>query len=231
MAIFNHKITQLQNHYCSKNMESTAAHVAEKLLQIKAVKLSPQNPFTWASGIKSPIYCDNRLTLSYPAIRNFIIQAFVEKAAAFEPFDIVAGVATAGIPHGALLADRLEKPFIYIREKAKSHGRQNQIEGILTEGVRVLVIEDLISTGGSSLKAVEAVREAGGIVTGVLAIFTYGFAKAEQVFNAARCPIATLSNYDILITQAIEKQYISASDFETLQAWRRSPETWGVNAM
>jgi orotate phosphoribosyltransferase len=212
-------------------MESTANQIAEKLLQIKAVKLSPQNPFTWASGIKSPIYCDNRLTLSYPGVRNLIIKAFVEKATAFEPFDIVAGVATAGIPHGALLADRLKKPFIYIREKAKSHGRQNQIEGILTEGARVLVIEDLISTGGSSLKAVEAIREAGGSVVGVLAIFTYGFTKAEQVFQEGNCPLITLSNYDILISKAIEKQYISSSDFETLQAWRRSPETWGVNTM
>jgi orotate phosphoribosyltransferase len=125
--------------------------IAKSLLQINAVKLSPQNPFTWASGIKSPIYCDNRITLSFPAVRDLIINGFVEKSKAFEPFDIVAGVATAGIPHGALLADRLAKPFIYVREKAKSHGRQNQIEGLITEGSRVLVIEDLISTGGSRL--------------------------------------------------------------------------------
>ena len=129
-----------------------ANEVAEKLLQINAVKLNPQNPFTWASGIKSPIYCDNRLVLSFPAVRTFVIQAFADKAAQFEPFDIVAGVATAGIPHGALLADRLEKPFIYVREKAKSHGRQNQIEGNITEGARILLIEDLISTGGSMSK-------------------------------------------------------------------------------
>jgi orotate phosphoribosyltransferase len=204
-----------------------AQKVAEKLLQINAVKLSPQNPFTWASGIKSPIYCDNRLTLSFPEVRQYIIKSFVKKSGAFEPFDIVAGVATAGIPHGALLADRLKKPFIYVREKAKSHGRQNQIEGVLTQGSRVLVIEDLISTGGSSIKAVEAVRDAGGIVVGVLAIFSYGFEKANQVFKEADCPFNTLSDYDILIAKAIENQYVKREELETLTAWRHSPETWG----
>jgi orotate phosphoribosyltransferase len=203
-----------------------AQEVAKNLLQINAVKLSPQNPFTWASGIKSPIYCDNRITLSYPSVRDFIIQAFVEKAQEFEPFDIVAGVATAGIPHGALIADRMKKPFIYIREKAKSHGRQNQIEGVVTEGARVLVIEDLISTGGSSIKAVEAAREAGCVVVGVLAIFSYGFEKAQKVFSEANCPFDTLSNYDILITQAIENQYVKSEELKTLQSWRLSPETW-----
>jgi orotate phosphoribosyltransferase len=203
-----------------------AQEVAKNLLQINAVKLSPQNPFTWASGIKSPIYCDNRITLSYPAVRDFIIQAFVEKAQEFEPFDIVAGVATAGIPHGALIADRMKKPFIYIREKAKSHGRQNQIEGVVTEGARVLVIEDLISTGGSSIKAVEAAREAGCVVVGVLAIFSYGFEKAQKVFSEANCPFDTLSNYDILITQAIDNQYVKSDELATLQSWRISPETW-----
>jgi orotate phosphoribosyltransferase len=206
-----------------------AQEVAKNLLQINAVKLSPQNPFTWASGIKSPIYCDNRITLSYPQVRDFIINAFVEKAAQFEPFDIVAGVATAGIPHGALIADRMKKPFIYIREKAKSHGRQNQIEGVVTEGARVLVIEDLISTGGSSIKAVEAAREAGCVVVGVLAIFSYGFEKAQQVFDEAKCPFETLSNYDILITQAIENQYVKPDELATLQSWRISPETWNVH--
>lgn len=206
-----------------------AKKVAEKLLQINAVKLSPQNPFTWASGIKSPIYCDNRLTLSFPEVRNIIIKGFVQQSGQFEPFDIVAGVATAGIPHGALLADRLKKPFIYIREKAKSHGRQNQIEGILPEGARVLVIEDLISTGGSSIKAVEAVREAGGVVVGVLAIFSYGFEKAVTTFKEADCPFDTLSNYDVLITQAIENQYVKPEELETLKSWRLSPETWDIN--
>ena len=208
-----------------------AQEVAEKLLQINAVKLSPQNPFIWASGIKSPIYCDNRITLYYPSVRDRIINAFVEKSTQFGAFDLVAGVATAGIPHGALIADRLKKPFIYIREKAKSHGRQNQIEGMPhgdTEGLKVLVIEDLISTGGSSLKAVEAVREAGMEVVGVLAIFTYGFEKAVSMFREANCRFDTLSNYDILIAQAIENQYIKPEEMETLKAWRLSPETWGV---
>lgn len=207
-----------------------ANEVAQRLLQINAVKLNPQNPFTWASGIKSPIYCDNRLVLSFPAVRSFVIQAFVEKTLAFEPFDIVAGVATAGIPHGALLADRLEKPFIYVREKAKSHGRQNQIEGNIWEGAKVLLIEDLISTGGSSLKAVETLREAGCEVVGVLAIFSYGFQKAEDVFNAADCPFDTLSNYNVLVEKAMDMQYISPNDLETLQDWRISPSTWGINA-
>jgi orotate phosphoribosyltransferase len=203
--------------------------IAKSLLQINAVKLSPQNPFTWASGIKSPIYCDNRITLSFPAVRDLIINGFVEKSKVFEPFDIVAGVATAGIPHGALLADRLAKPFIYVREKAKSHGRQNQIEGLITEGSRVLVIEDLISTGGSSLKAVEALREAGCIVVGILAIFTYGFDKATSVFKEANCPFDTLSDYDTLIVQAIDNQYVMPEELATLSAWRQSPETWDVN--
>ena len=208
-----------------------AQEVAEKLLQINAVKLSPQNPFTWASGIKSPIYCDNRITLYYPSVRDRIIDAFVEKSTQFGAFDLVAGVATAGIPHGALIADRLKKPFIYIREKAKSHGRQNQIEGMphsYAEGLKVLVIEDLISTGGSSLKAVEAVREVGMEVVGVLAIFTYGFEKAVTMFREAHCSFDTLSNYDILIAQAIENQYIKPEEMETLKAWRLSPETWGI---
>jgi orotate phosphoribosyltransferase len=206
-------------------MPTLSSTVAANLLQINAVKLSPQNPFTWASGIKSPIYCDNRLILSYPDVRTFIIESFVEKSKSFT-FDIVAGVATAGIPHGALLADRLHKPFIYVREKAKSHGRQNQIEGILTEGAKVLVIEDLISTGGSSLKAVEAVREAGGEVAGILAIFTYGFDKAKQLFNASDCPFETLTDYDTLLLQAIEHNYIAADALDTLKMWRQNPETW-----
>lgn len=209
---------------------TVAQEVANKLLQINAVKLSPKHPFTWASGIQSPIYCDNRITLYYPSVRDTIINAFVEKSVQFEPFDIVAGVATAGIPHGALLADRLKKPFIYIREKPKSHGRQNQIEGMPQEGLegkKILVIEDLISTGGSSLKAVEAAKEVGCTVVGVLAIFSYGFTKADNVFKAADCPFDTLSNYETLITQAIDNQYIKAEDMKTLAAWRLSPETWG----
>lgn len=211
---------------------TTAQSVAEKLLQINAVKLSPSTPFTWASGIKSPIYCDNRIILYHPSVRDYIIECFVEKVSQFEPFDVVAGVATAGVPHGALIADRLKKPFIYVREKAKSHGRQNQIEGTPSQGllgVKVLVIEDLISTGGSSLKAVEALREAGCEVVGVLAIFSYGFEKAELIFKEANCRFETLSSYDILITQAIENQYVKPEELATLNYWRLSPETWGVN--
>jgi orotate phosphoribosyltransferase len=209
-------------------MTTIAEQIAEQLLAVNAVKLSPNAPFTWASGIKSPIYCDNRLVLSHPAARKQVVAGFEAAVSAFEPFDVVAGVATAGIPWGALLADRLDKPFIYIREKPKSHGRQNQIEGQLTEGSKILVIEDLISTGGSSIKAVEAAREAGGVVIGVLAIFTYGFEKATQIFSEANCPFATLSNYDTLISQAVEKNYVSTADIATLKSWRHSPSTWGI---
>lgn len=210
-------------------MKNSAHQIAEKLLQINAVKLSPQNPFTWASGIKSPIYCDNRLALSFPDVRKLIADGFYQKSAAFEPFDTIAGVATAGIPWGAMLADRLAKPFIYIRDKPKAHGRQNQIEGLLTEGAKVLVIEDLISTGGSSLKAVEAAREAGCEVVGVLAIFSYGFEAATTIFNKSKCRFDTLSNYEILLECAVQRGYVTASEVETLQNWRVSPATWGVN--
>ena len=206
-----------------------AEQVADKLLQINAVKLRPNDPFTWASGIQSPIYCDNRLTLSYPSVRDYIVDCFLLKSGQFEPIDIIAGVATAGIPHGVLLADKLEKPFIYVREKAKSHGRQNQIEGILPKGAKVLVIEDLISTGGSSLKAVEAVRKAGGVVIGVLAIFTYSFDSATTAFAEANCPIDTLSNYDALIKKALENGSIAAGNIQTLQNWRINPSLWAVN--
>lgn len=210
-------------------MKNSAHLIAEKLLQINAVKLSPQNPFTWASGIKSPIYCDNRLALSFPEVRKLISDGFYQKSAAFEPFDTVAGVATAGIPWGALLADRVAKPFIYIRDKPKGHGRQNQIEGQITEGAKVLVIEDLISTGGSSLKAVETARAAGCEVVGVLAIFSYGFEAAATIFNKSKCRFDTLSNYETLLDCAVQRGYVTASDAETLQNWRISPSTWGVN--
>ena len=212
-----------------KKSRTLTEQIIENLLQINAVKLNPQNPFTWASGIQSPIYCDNRLILSYPSVRSLILRNFFEQTAAFEPFDVVAGVATAGIPWGVLLADRLRQPFIYIRDKPKSHGRQNQIEGILAEGSRVLIIEDLISTGGSSLKAVEAVREAGGVVAGVMAIFTYGFEEATSRFEAANCPLSTLAHYDMLLEKAVEMQYITANDLQTLQQWRLSPQTWSAN--
>lgn len=205
-----------------------ATQIAKWLLQINAIKLSPQNPFTWASGIQSPIYCDNRITLSYPDIRRGIIQGFSERAEDFQPFDAIAGVATAGIPHGALLAEKLGLPFLYVRSKPKAHGRQNQIEGKLDAGQRVLMIEDLISTGGSSLQAVEAVHEAGGIVIGVLAIFSYGFEKAKTAFEAADCPFATLSDYDTLLEIAVEQNFITADHLETLKAWRVAPAEWGI---
>ena len=203
-----------------------ANSIARKLLQINAIKLNPQKPFTWASGMKSPIYCDNRTVLSYPAIRREVIDGFVSRSEAFRPFDLVAGVATAGIAHGVLLAERLDLPFVYVRSKAKAHGRQNQIEGFLRSGERALVIEDLISTGGSSLKAVEALREAGCPVAGVLAIFSYGFPEADAAFLAADCPFDTLSNYDALLQEAIDGNYIEQSDRQLLHEWRRAPGAW-----
>jgi orotate phosphoribosyltransferase len=199
---------------------SIASEVARHLLQIKAIRLSPQNPFTWASGIKSPIYCDNRMILSYPSTRNFIKEKLAEKSKSFADFDIIAGVATAGIAHGMLLADALNMPFIYVRDKAKGHGRQNQIEGHLPPNSKVLVVEDLISTGGSSIKAVDALKEAGADVIGVLAIFTYGFEKADNAFRNANCPYLTLSNYDALIPEAIDQNYINSEDLDFLKNWR-----------
>lgn len=203
-----------------------AVKVAKCLLQINAVKLSPQNPFTWASGLKSPIYCDNRLILSYPAARKFIIDCFRIKALAIPEVDYVAGVATAGIPHAALLAERLNLPMVYVRSKAKGHGRQNQIEGRLEEGAKVLVIEDLISTGGSSIRAVEALREAGAEVTATMAIFTYGFERAANTFQEAECQLDTLSNYNTLIEEAEKENYIDQDALESLKAWRENPQAW-----
>jgi len=199
---------------------SIASEVAKHLLQIKAIKLNPQSPFTWASGIQSPIYCDNRIVLSYPQIRNFIKQSLVEKSAEFGDFDVVAGVATAGIAHGMMLADALEKPFIYVRSKAKGHGRKTIIEGKLKNKSKVLVVEDLISTGGSSLKAVGSLLQVGAKVAGVLAIFTYGFEKAKDAFASANCRVETLSDYDVLIQEATANNYISKDDLATLIDWR-----------
>lgn len=207
--------------------EDKALKVAEFLLQIKAVKLNPQSPFTWASGIKSPIYCDNRVTLSYPNIRTFIRQTFAE--AILEQYgkpDVIAGVATGGIAQGALVAQELGVPFIYVRSSAKQHGMGNQVEGYFEKGQRVVVIEDLISTGGSSLKAVEALREAGLDVKGLLAIFTYGFDLATENFKNAKCPFMTLSNYDVLLKKALENNTISKADLKTLEDWRKDPNSW-----
>lgn len=207
--------------------EDKALKVAEFLLQIKAVKLNPQSPFTWASGIKSPIYCDNRVTLSYPNIRTFIRQTFAEVI--LEEYgkpDVIAGVATGGIAQGALVAQELGVPFIYVRSSAKQHGMGNQVEGYFEKGQRVVVIEDLISTGGSSLKAVDALREAELDVKGLVAIFTYGFDLAVQNFKNANCPFLTLSNYEILLKKALESNMISQSDLKTLEEWRKDPNNW-----
>jgi orotate phosphoribosyltransferase len=207
-------------------MTITASQVADHLLKIKAIKLQPKNPFTWASGLKSPIYCDNRVLLSYPAIRKDIIQAFREKSSQFEPFDVIAGVATAGIAHGALLAEALDKPFIYVRSKAKAHGMQNLIEGYLPENSTVLVIEDLISTGKSSLAACKALLEDGAQIKAVLAIFSYGFDIAKEVFDAENIPTDTLSNYARLIEVAYSTNYINEEERNMLNAWNSNPKQW-----
>ncbi|MEM9549057.1 MAG: orotate phosphoribosyltransferase [Bacteroidota bacterium] len=200
--------------------------IAQKLLQINAIKLSPQNPFTWASGIKSPIYCDNRITLSYPAIRKEIKEGFAELSKEFPEFDHVSGVATAGIAHGALLADYLELPFSYVRSSAKKHGRQNKIEGEIADGSRILVIEDLISTGGSSIFAVDDLRENGYEVVGVMAIFTYEFQKAIENFQKANCKFATLSNYSTLLHEASKAKYITEQEVAILSDWSKDPNGW-----
>lgn len=200
--------------------------VSQYLLQIKAIKLSPQNPFTWASGLRSPIYCDNRVTLSFPDIRTHILEGLCDLAKTLEPFDAVCGVATAGIPQGTLLADRLIKPFAYVRGKAKDHGRQNQIEGDIPQGSRLLVVEDLISTGKSSLEAVQVLREAGYHVVSVIAVFDYGLPQAVQNFSAAQCPYYSLTNYDVLLQEAAEQSYISVEDVHILADWKNDPENW-----
>lgn len=204
---------------------NNAALIAHKLLKIKAIKLSPSNPFTWASGIKSPIYCDNRITLSYPEIRTLIKNELQVLSKDFE-FDLIAGVATAGIPHGALLADALNIPFAYIRSKPKGHGRQNQIEGEIKEGSKVLLVEDLISTGKSSLEAVDVVRNNGAICVGVIAIFTYGFKAAVDNFENHNCIFKCISNYNALLQEAINSSYITDEERTILQKWSEDPKNW-----
>lgn len=206
-----------------------AAKVAEFLLQIKAVKLQPQQPFTWASGWKSPIYCDNRKTLSYPKVRTFIRQQFVQMINEnFSTPDVIAGVATGAIAQGALVAEEMGLPFIYVRPEAKKHGMGNLIEGEIKPGQSVVVIEDLISTGGSSLKAVEALREAKCDVKGMAAIFTYGFQTATENFRNADVNLVTLSDYPSLIRQALHEGYITEKDIAALEAWRKNPAGWGI---
>lgn len=210
-------------------MENSAIKIAEYLLQIKAIKLQPSNPFTWASGWKSPIYCDNRKTLSFPEVRSYIRASFASLIRNKYPdAEMIAGVATGAIPHGALVADKMDLPFIYVRSGAKEHGLGNQIEGYFEKGRKVVVIEDLISTGGSSLNAVKALRDAGCEVLGMAAIFTYEFKKASDAFEADKCILYTLSGYTVLIDTALRTGYITSEDVETLGKWRLDPSAWGV---
>jgi orotate phosphoribosyltransferase len=205
----------------------TALKTAELLLQINAIKLKPENPFTWASGWKSPIYCDNRILLSYPPIRNYIRQQMARQVEElYGKPDLIAGVATGAIGIGILVAEHLGLPFIYVRPKPKSHGRQNQIEGYAEKGQTVVVIEDLISTGMSSLNAVDALEEAGLKVKGMLAIFSYGFDLSQQRFKDRNLSLNTLSNYDYLISQASDTGYVNPDQLETLKSWRKNPQEW-----
>jgi orotate phosphoribosyltransferase len=208
-------------------MKTLERLIAGKLLKIKAIKLQPANPFTWASGWKSPIYCDNRKALSYPDIRNFIkleLARIIQEK--YEEANAIAGVATGAIAQGAMVADLLGLPFVYIRSSPKDHGLENLIEGELKPGSRVAIIEDLISTGGSSLKAVNAVRNFGCEVAGMLAIFTYGFPVSEQEFKKAKVTLTALSNYDAVIEEAVRTRYIDASEMAVLQKWRENPAGW-----
>ena len=210
-------------------MENSAKKTAEFLLQIKAIKLQPSNPFTWASGWKSPIYCDNRKTLSFPEVRSYIRDSFASLIRELYPdAGMIAGVATGAISHGALAADKLGLPFIYVRSGAKEHGLGNQIEGYYEKGQKVVVVEDLISTGGSSLNAVKALRESGCEVLGMAAIFTYEFKKASDGFAAENCKLNTLCNYSVLIDTAVKTGYVTESDVETLKDWRKDPGSWGI---
>lgn len=203
--------------------DDIASKVAEYLLEIQAIKLSPNEMFTWASGKQSPIYCDNRLTLSFPKVRNLIKASFAQLVEEKYPeADLVVGVATAGIAHGALLADALDLPFAYIRAKAKGHGLQNLVEGKINAGAKVVVVEDLISTGGSSLKAVDAVREAGAEVLSMFAIFTYGFENAVENFKKADCPFYTLSDFDNLLKFAIENKLFAEKELKFMADWKKS---------
>ena len=208
-------------------MNNVATEFAAQLLEVKAVKVQPTEPFTWASGWKSPFYCDNRKTLSYPKLRTFVKNNLVELIkASFSDADAVAGVATGAIAQGALVADALGLPFCYVRSKAKDHGMGNLIEGTLPEGSKVVVVEDLISTGGSSLKAVEALRAAGFEVVGMVAAYTYGFPIAEQAFQKAGVRLLTLTNYEAVVSVAIESGYITADQQSTLNEWRKDPANW-----
>ncbi|MFJ1429544.1 orotate phosphoribosyltransferase [Capnocytophaga canimorsus] len=207
--------------------KNTAQKTADYLLQIKAIKLNSENPFTWASGWKSPIYCDNRVVLSYPEIRNYIAQQMAREVQDRYPqTQVIAGVATGAIGMGMLVADKLGLPFIYVRPEPKKHGRQNQIEGALQSGQKVTVIEDLISTGMSSLNAVKALKSAQAEVLGMLAVFSYGFETAHQNFKQENVVLHTLSNYENLLLQALDIGYISENELEMLKSWRENPSKW-----
>ncbi|AUC14447.1 orotate phosphoribosyltransferase [Tenacibaculum sp. SZ-18] len=207
--------------------KDTAKKTAELLLQVKAIKLSPNEPFTWASGWKSPIYCDNRVTLSYPPVRNFLkekIAKLVEEK--YGKPDVIAGVATGAIAIGVLVAQELGVPFVYVRPEPKKHGRKNQIEGHLESGQNVVVVEDLISTGKSSLNAIKALKESGATVKGMVAIFSYGFSIATEAFEKFHLDFTTLSNYEELLEQALESNYINEKELITLESWRINPSEW-----
>jgi orotate phosphoribosyltransferase len=208
-------------------MKTLESIFADKLLKVKAIKLQPTNPFTWASGWKSPFYCDNRKTLSYPDLRSFVkietARLIMER---FPEAEAVAGVATGAIPQGAMVADTLNLPFVYVRSKPKDHGLENLIEGELKPGTKVVVVEDLISTGGSSLKAVEAIRNYGCEVVGMVASYTYGFDVAEKAFKDAGVELVTLTNYEAVVAQALSTGYIKAEEVELLNQWRKAPSEW-----
>ena len=209
-------------------MESIEKIVANQLLDIKAVKLNPENPFTWASGWKSPIYCDNRKVLSYPSARKVVYEAFVEVIKKnFKDVDVIAGVATGAIAYGMMVAEVLGLPYVYVRPKPKDHGTGSQVEGDLPANARVVVVEDLISTGGSSLAAVDALQKAGANVLGMVAIFTYNFIKSRRAFENANIELHTLSHYEALLETAVEENYIKPEYLDVLKEWRINPEIWG----
>ncbi|MBF1521963.1 MAG: orotate phosphoribosyltransferase [Prevotella salivae] len=208
-------------------MDNLKRDFASRLLQVKAIKLQPNNPFTWASGWLSPFYCDNRKTLSYPELRNYVKLELVHKVLeCFPEAEVVAGVATGAIAQGALVADELNLPFVYVRSKPKDHGLENLIEGDLKPGMKVVVIEDLISTGGSSLKAVEAIRSNACEVIGMVASYTYGFPVAEKAFREANVRLETLTDYEHVVAEALATGYISEHDVEVLHDWRQAPDKW-----
>ncbi len=209
-------------------MEPIEKIVAKQLLDVNAVKLDAEHPFTWASGWKSPIYCDNRKILSYPEARKIVYEAFVKIIQEhFKEVDVIAGVATGAIAYGILVAEAMGKPFVYVRPKPKDHGTGAQIEGNLPKGARVVVVEDLISTGGSSLSAVDCLQKSGAVVLGMVAIFTYNFIKSRRAFEYANVELYTLSHYEVLLEQALECNYIRKEDLEMLRQWRINPESWG----